>query len=94
MVQHQACITARKYIEHKKSTSDEYSPKFELIIISFGGFPEDKEIKECLRNNWKLPNKALDYFSIDTIDGNYFIKLLEDFDLQASFYKKMKDLNL
>ena len=89
-----ACITAKKYVEHRKATSDEYSPKFELIIISFGGFPEDKKIKECLRNNWKLANKALDYFGIDTIDENYFIRLLEEFGIQAFFYKKMKKLNL
>lgn len=89
-----ACITAKKYLGHKKDTSDEYTPKFELIIISFSGFPEDEKIKECLRKNWKLPNSALEYFNIETIDGDFFIILLEDFGIQSFFYKKMKDLNL
>lgn len=74
--------------------SDEYSPKFNLIIIAFKGFPKEERIKECLRNNWKLTNNALEYFDNEIIDDDYFIRLLESYGLQASFYKKMKDLNL
>ncbi len=72
-------ITARELIRRAEK-DQEPKPKFEVVIISLGGFPDQRKLKKCFKNSWERTKKDLHLNlqlpHITTLNKQQFVDLL------------------
>jgi len=80
---------------HKLSTYEKKhhtKPLFHLIIISMGGFLENINVDQIIKDFWKLKRERIYQGNIELIDDKNFIKQLKENDISASIYKQIKKI--
>lgn len=62
-------------------------PKFNLLIVSYHGFPEKAQITQLLSKHWTLPKKRLVNEKIDLLEKNKLIELMKKNNISITGYK-------